>query len=177
MTRIVSAAVATAIAQPVTGPGYLVEIGFSTWVRLSSRGSLDVLGNHWSAWGLGITGIGVDATSAIQSGTLNIANTDLTMSTLILTEGISDKAINIYKFYGEHPADADVTMLFSGVGGEATIDTNSGMVSLKLRQARDSVQFAPAKYITVDQGFSMLPPAGTVIEFGGQTYVLRPEAY
>lgn len=177
MARTISATVEVAVNQPITAPGYLVEIEFSTPLRLSSRGNLNVLGNDWQRWGVGVTGIGVDSTSSMQSGSLNIANTDLIISTLVLEEGIADRPIHIFKFYGETPEDEDVILLFDGVGGETSIDTSSPLIKVSLRQARDGVQFAPAKYITVDQGFSMLPPAGTVIEFGGQTYILQPESF
>jgi hypothetical protein len=177
MTRTLSVSVSAQIGQPITAPGYLLEMLFSSPVRLCSRGDVTVLGNDWLAWGFAVTGIGVDATSASQGGALSIDNTELDISTLILEEGIADRSIRIYTFYGDDPQDDDPVLLFDGVGGDVEIDTNVTAIKVSLRQAKDGVQYAPAKYITVEQGFSMLPPPGTVIVFGGQSYVLQPESF
>lgn len=177
MPRTVSVSIDAAISQPITAPGYLLEMSFSSVIRLCSRGDLTVLGNDWLGWNFSVSGIGVDGTSGTQNGSLSISNTELDISTLILEEGIADRVIRVYKFYGDAPADNDPILLFEGVGGNTEIDTAASFVKVSLRQAKDSVQFAPSKYITVEQGFSMLPPPGTIIDFGGQSYILQPESF
>jgi hypothetical protein len=136
-----------------------------------------VLGNDWLGWSFTVAGIGVDGTSAVQNGSLSINNTELNISTLILEDGIADRRIRIHSFYGDDPDDADPVLLFDGVGGNVEIDTAAAALKVSLRQAKDSVQFAPSKYITVEQGFSMLPAPGTIIDFGGQSYILQPESF
>lgn len=174
--RELSTGMAAAIAAPVTQPGYLIELLYSTPVRLCSRGDLTVLGNDWADYPFSLSGIDVDAVTPTQQGRISFGNADLMVSTLVLgPEGISDITINIWKFYGDAPDDADPLLIFSGVGGEATIDTANFKVDVSLRQAADRVQFAPNDYITVEAGFSLLPPAGKVLTFGKTEYTLQPE--
>jgi hypothetical protein len=174
--RTISDHLETLVGAATTGPGYLVEIGFSTVLRLSTRGDINVLGNDWIGWKLSISGLSMDASNPLQQGTMTLSNAELVISTLVLEEGIADRSIRIYKFYGEEPEEDDPVVVFDGVGGRADIDTASAEVKVTLRQQRDQVQFAPSIYITVEQGFSMLPPAGTIIQFNGQSYILEPEA-
>jgi hypothetical protein len=177
MTRTVSVSVAAAIAEPITAPGYLLEIEFNPPVLLCSRGDVTVNGNDWQGWSFTVSGIGIDATSAKQTGTLTVSNRDFALSTLMLEQGVADRAISIWAFYGDAPADDDPVLIFSGVGAQGDIDTNSASVKIALRQEHDNVQFAPAHYITVEQGFSMLPPAGTIIQIGRTSYILEPDSF
>lgn len=166
-----------AIAGPITEPGYLLEILWSTPVRLCTRGTLAVMGSTWTGWGFVVSGIGVDATSAKQGGSLTLSNRGYDISTLIFEEGIADIPVRIWTFYTDEPADADPVMLFDGVGAQADIDSQNNSVKVTLRQARDAVEYCPAHYITVEQGFSMLPPAGTIINVGLTSFVLEPDSF
>lgn len=177
MSRTLSTGMGSAVDATITTPGYLLEIEFSTPTRLCTRGDLTVLGNDWTGWGFSLSGFGIDATSAKQTGTISISNRDNDISTLILEEGISDRAVRIWKFYTDAPSDDDPVLIFDGVGAQSDIDTASGQIKITLRQARDAVQFAPAHYITAEQGFSMLPPAGTIITVGSTSFILEPESF
>lgn len=165
------------VVAPVTTPGYLVEILWNTAVRFSSRGAITVMGNAWADYGFQVSGFDVDSTTGTQQGKIVFDNADLTFSALVLGLGISDVPINVWKFYTDAPDDADPVQIFAGVGGASSIDTAAGTVDVALRQGADRVQYAPCDYITAEEGFSILPPPGRILVFGGTTFQLEPEAY
>ena len=60
MTRDLSSPTSTASAALVTQPGWLIEIKLDTFVRLSSRGTVSVMGNEWVGWDVKDSGLGLD---------------------------------------------------------------------------------------------------------------------
>lgn len=172
--RTLSAATNTAVAGPVTAPGYFVEILFSSPLRISSRGTLAWSGNTWNAWDIRITGLAFDGTTSAQNGTLVLGNTDLSVGALILNQGIADRTINIWAFLGDAPATADPVQVFAGVGDVVSpINPDAGTVTVTLQQYAAGVLFCPRRYITNENGFSVLPPAGTLVPFNGETFQIQ----
>lgn len=176
MSRTLTSALSTAIALPVTEPAYFVEIVFSTPVRLSTRGTITWSGQSWTSWDVRLAGLGQDGSSSTQTGGLTIGNTDLSISTLVLSEGVADRQVNIWKFYGDTPAISDPVAIFSGVGDEAVIDADSGVVRITLRQQSGVTLYTPRLFCTKESGFSLLPAEGTVISWGNETIRLTSEA-
>lgn len=175
MKKTISTALATEIAKPVTSPGYLVEINFSTPFRISSRGDINWDGKVWITWGFDVQNLDTDAARSSLQGSLNLLNTDLSLSTLVLNEGIADRSIKIWQFYGETPGLFDPQPYFFGAGDEAAIDPTSGRCTITLMQSGGVTLYAPRSYITREAGFNFLPAVGTIIHWGGEQFRLERE--
>lgn len=172
--RTLGGATTTEVGAAVTRPGYLIEIAFSTTVRFSSRGTISWSGQTWTAYDCNVRGLGVDSSEVQTEGALDIGNADLVMSTLILSEGVSGRAVRVWKFYGDASALADPVLLFDGMADEATISDN-GRVLITLQQAGGRTLYCPRTYITPDAGFHWLPPQGQKITWNGETITLTPD--
>ena len=176
MTRTLSTALSTAVGLDVVSPGYLVEVAFASPLRVSSRGTLSWSGNSWTAWDVRVQGLSVEAGGATANGTLVLGNADYTISALVLSEGVANRAVNVWAFYGEAPATADPVQIFAGVADDVQIDPTRGVVTLQLVQANAAALFAPRFYITPESGFSHLPAPGTVIDWDGERYQIAAES-
>lgn len=172
--RTLSAATNTAVAGPVTSPGYFVEILFTSPLRVSSRGTLTWSGNVWTGWDVRVSGLAFDGSASAQNGTLILGNTDLSVGSLVLNQGVADRAVNIWAFLGDAPATADPVQIFAGVGDAVTsIDPDKGTVTISLQQSAAGVLYCPRRYITRENGFSVLPPVGTLVPFNGETFQIQ----
>lgn len=173
--RTLSTPTQTEIAKTYTDPGYLVEIAFSTVVRLSSRGDVSWNGSSWlgseSGRDVGVDGLGSDGQGA-QTGSLTLGNADNVVGALVLNEGVAGRAVKVWKFYEGATAAADPAQIFSGCGDEAEI----GLTEVRISLVSESLQSldSPRTRITKANGFNHLPPAGTIINWGGQAYRLEP---
>jgi hypothetical protein len=99
----------------ITQPGWLVELGFATLLRLSSRNDQSWGGYTWTGSRIKrLSGLSADGSGG-QSGTLELINTDLAYSALVLGEGAADKTVRVWKFYGDNPASDDPVAVFDGV--------------------------------------------------------------
>lgn len=169
--RTLSTPTSTATQSTITTPAYLVEIGFSSVVRLSSRGDQSWDGQTWTGGRLGkVSGLNWDGKGQ-QSGALDIINADLAYSALVLGEGVADRAVRIWKFYGDNPAAGDPVAVFDGVMDEADIGADRVRITLVSANAR--TLFSPRRFIGPATGFNHLSPAGRKITWGGQTIILN----
>lgn len=169
-TRVLTAATIAETEKTVTTPAYLVEIGFSTILRLSSRNDQSWSGYTWTGGRLGrVSGLNWDGKGQ-QNGEIAIVNSDLAYSALVLNEGVADRRVRIWKFYGDNPATLDPVAVFDGVADEASIGPDA--VRLTLVGENTRTLYAPRRFIGPATGFSHLCPAGTKFTWGGQTYIL-----
>lgn len=175
MSRSLTAAVQTELANAATTPAYFVEILFSTPLRLSSRETLTWSGNSWLAWDVRVAGLNADAASSTVDGRLTLGDADNTLAALVLGEGIADRVINVWKFYGSVPAAADPVQVFAGVGDEADINPDDGQVTIGLVQRGGTTLYSPRRYITRAEGFNFLPATGSLLSWNGETIRLTRE--
>lgn len=164
--RVISAPATAALVGDVTTPGYLVEIGFSSPYRASSRGTVTWNGGIYIAAGF---------SAQISPGDTSVRffDADLTLTTIVLTDGIENRTVRVWGFSAEAPGYADVWPLFDGRGVSA--DGNSSNVALTIKAAgvfRES-PYIPRLYITKEAGFNWIPAAGKVVNFGGERFVLE----
>jgi hypothetical protein len=169
--RTLTTATATATASTVTTPAYLVEISFSTVLRLSTRGDQSWSGYTWTGGRLGkVSGLSWDG-KGTQTGSLDIINTDLAYSALVLNEGVADRPVKIWKFYGDNPGALDPVAVFDGVSDEADIGPDA--VRITLVSSKTTALYAPRRFIGPGIGLNHLRPAGSRDTWGGQTYILE----
>ena len=167
--RTLTAEQLAATSSTVTTPGYLVELGFSTPLRYATRGDQSWNGYTWTGGRLGkVSGLQWDGAGQ-QRGSLELINTDLTFSALILNEGAADRACRIWAFYGDNPDDAQA--VFDGVMD--TADISPDRVRLSLVGENNRTLHSPRRFIGAGTGFNHLRPAGTKITWGGQNYILE----
>jgi len=155
----------------ITKPGWLVELGFNTTLRLSSRGDQSWNTYTWTGGRIKrLSGLSADANGE-QRGTLELINTDIAYSALILNEGAADKSVRIWKFYGDNPAASDPVAVFSGVID--TTDIAPDVVRLSLVTENSRTLYSPRRFIGPETGFNHLRPAGTRISWAGEVYILE----
>jgi hypothetical protein len=179
--RTLSGAMGTAVTAAVTLPGYLVQIGFSSPLRLSTRGTLTWNSLTWTAGDVRVSGIAVESSRAALNCELTISNADAsigglgsTIASLVLAQGIAGLACSVWAFYGEAPALGDPVLVFSGIGDEASIPED-GPVRLSMTQTASTTLYCPRTYLTPADGFSFLPTAGQIVTWNGETVRLDPE--
>lgn len=163
--------VAAEVDALATKPGYFVEISFSAPLRASTRGEMEWLGNVWVDAGLVVAGLSVDGTSSSASAGASFADDDETISALVLNEGVADRPVRVWCFYGDSPDDDDPVMLFDGVCDAASGDPEGGRVTITFAQGGSS-HYSPRRRMTREQGFSFLPAKGTTIRWNGDRYKL-----
>lgn len=165
--RDLSIDIQAGVEKTVTTPGWLVEIVWSTILRLSSRGDQAWAGYSWIGGRLGEVKIG-------QSGSLDIINSDLAYSALVLNEGAADIGCRVWKFYADNPGDDDPVLMFDGVLDGA--DIAGDKVRLALAQDNSRTLYSPRRFIGPGTGFNHLRPAGSRFTWGGQTITLERSA-
>ena len=153
----------------VTEPAYLVRIGFFRPWRGSTRGSWDFGDGRYLEADVQVRDLRLSA-RADQSARLVIGNSDGAMGRQVQDEGIADREIHIWRWYG--PLIAEAEPIFSGFGDTFEITTQA--VELTANSLSTGVQFAPRRRVTAAAGFSLLPPAGYVVQWDGEVYELVP---
>lgn len=167
--RTLTAAQIAATSSTVTTPGYLVELLFDTALRLSSRGDQSWGGYIWTGGRLGkVSGLTADARGE-QKGRIELINSDLAYSALVLTEGVAERGCRVWTFYGDNPTNA--SLVLDGVIDGADI----GPDRVALEVVGESLRTAmfPRRFIGPGTGFNHLRPTGTKITWGNQTYILE----
>lgn len=167
--RPLSAATQAATQKTITTPAWLVEIVWTTSIiRLSSRGDQSWGGLTWTGGRLGPVAV------SEQGGSLALVNSDLAYSAIVLADGAADVPCRVWHFYGDAPAEDDPVLVFDGVTDGAEIA--AGAVRLHLVQEHARTLFSPRRFIGPGTGFGHLRPAGTVLNWGGQTITLERSA-
>jgi hypothetical protein len=162
--RTLSTATGTATTATITTPAFLVEIVWSTIVRLSSRGDQTWGGLAWTGGRLG-------KCDARDGGSVELINTDLAYSALVLNEGAADVGVRAWAFYGDNPGATDPVLIFDGVADGADIGADRVRLALAADNAR--TLYSPRRFIGPGIGANHLRPAGTRIAWGGEVYTLE----
>lgn len=163
--RSLSTVTDAATQATVTTPAYLVEIVWSTIIRLSTRGDQSWGGQAWSGGRLGKVQPGADR------GRIELINSDLAYSALVLNEGAADIGCRVWAFYGDNPAVDDPVLVFDGVTDGADIAPDR--VTLTLAPERARTLYSPRRFIGPATGFNHLRPSGSRLTWGGQTITLE----
>jgi len=169
--RTLSGTLVTELGLTRTRPGYLVELGFASTLRLSTLGALSYNGYSWYPADIKVAGLSRNEQGQ-QAGTLSIGNTDLDYGALILSEGVADKTIRIWSVWAGAPSEAMPE--FDGIGDDAEID---GLrVTIKLSSGARRYAYSPRRIIGPQTGVNVRLPAGTRITVGGMTVTLEAKS-
>lgn len=168
--RDLTAATGTEIARGITRPRYLIELVMeNVTYRWSSGSEATWNGQLWTQNGAQVDDLRAVAGGA-QEGRISLPNHDNAASALVLSDGINGRACRIWQIYGDGPfATDDAVLLFEGVcdGAELAIER----VSIDLTSAGRVNELSPRLYW--DMACTHIPPAGTVISWGGEHYRLE----
>ena len=169
MSRSLSGSLTSALAAQLTKPGYLVFIGWTGNNKyLCSRGDTTWNGNTYIGFGVIPNGLEWRG-SAEQTGTLRINNSAGEYSVMALADGVADVPIKVWIFDASAVALGDPVQVFDGVGDSCDIGPES--ITIKVTSKRSRALFAPRAYINQASGWSIVPPDGRSIEWGGERYV------
>lgn len=166
--RTLNGTLITELGLTITRPGYLVEIGFSTTLRLSTLGDISYNGYTWVSSDIKVSGLKRDERGN-QAGSLSIGNADLAFGALLLNEGIADKSVKVWSVWAGAPSYAQLE--FDGIGDDA--DMVGLRVSVKLATDARRYAYSPRRFIAPATGFNVLLPAGTKMAIGGTSIVLE----
>jgi hypothetical protein len=156
--RALSSVNRTGIAATLTRPVYLVEFGFATPLRLSSRNTISYAGNSFTE---------ATVTVDLAGLTVRILNASLAY-TATFKDGGDGVAVTIWVLYGDTaPARGDADVVFAGEMGAVGLGET---INVRLREA------APKQIprLTVAPPvFKNLPPDGLEIRTPSGLFVLE----
>jgi hypothetical protein len=170
--RTLSSALVTELGLTVTRPGFLVDVAFSTPLRLSTLGAISFGGNAYAAGAVRVAGLSWDG-RASQSGALHFDNLDNALSAFLLNEGIAGRAINVFAVYAGATASGDIVQAFAGQGKLFELDPDGGMAVVQIVTGKANALYAPRSFINKANGFNYLDPSGKIYYVGGQKYRLE----
>ena len=170
MSKTLTSKVDTAIAQTITRPRLLIEIGWSATVRLSTAEAVTWNGYTWAQSGARVERIGsTGGTNAAL--TLSLPNHSAAYGAIALSEGLADIPVSIWALYGASPfVAADGVKLFDGQmnGGSITLER----VTINCIAMRAATMFAPRLSLQPPVCNHLLP-TGAVLSWNGDTYILE----
>ena len=166
--KTLTAALQSAHSDPVQKPAWLVQVSFSTPLRVSSYDTVTYGGNSYDASDVDVSRVRVGGVDV--DGSLILGNADDTVAALVLNEGISGRAIRIWGFDGAAvSSDDDFVLLVDAVAGRAVISGEKVTIELKESTA---YAFTPRQYVA-PPAFTYLMPAGAKIKINGETYTIE----
>lgn len=169
--KTLTPALLTELGLVSTRPGYLISLGYSLPIRLSTMGDISWNSLAWAGNNMNIrlSGLSQDGKGA-NTCNLEVGNIDLSYGALVLNEGASDIPVVIYSVYAGATDASDVIQVFSGVLDGANISETK--VSFTLVSQNNKTLYSPRVFINKPK-FNFLQPANTKIVFGNETFILE----
>lgn len=165
--KTISSALSAALGAPVQQPALLVQAEFATVRRWSSFADIAAFGLSFTKEDVRLEDLDVGALRL--QGTLTLGNADDVLGTLVMSEGVQDRAFTLWGYDAAAGATGDFVRLADAVGAGAQV--GSGAVRIELRN-RAEFMLAPRTYITAAAGFGPLLAAGTLLKINGQDFKL-----
>ena len=150
----------------ITRPGYLIELGYTSALRLSTMGNVSYGSYEWVGVDAKVSGVKQDGKGG-NSASLTLGNTDNAYGAVVLNEGAADISVSIYAAYAGAPGDA--VQVFAGVTDGAEIAPDK--ITLTLAAQANKTLFCPRVFIAKPT-FNFLQPEGTKIVFNGEQFIL-----
>lgn len=159
------------VAKASTAPVYLIWIDVGTGLRFSTRQSVTWDGNSYSGGVARLTNL--DLRPIRSTITLVAANHDNAVSALVLGNYVGDQAAKVWAVYGTGAsiATADPVLIFDGVV-ERVPKGDRREVEIILSDASSSGYNTP-KHVIAPPLCNHIPPQGTVITWGGESFSIE----
>lgn len=160
--RSLSIDLSAALGAPVQRPALLVEIGYSTPVRMTTHSAITWDSRTWVAGPVHVESLRVGPFSV--AGTVVIGNADGTAGAMLLAQGINDRPIRIYGYDAGATGAPDVVWLADASGSAGQVSARD--VRIQLRHRADG-SYSPRARVGAAAGITQLLAAGTVLRING----------
>lgn len=168
MTRTVSAGTVAKIDAGQWAPGFLVQLNLSAIVRFSTRGTVTLTGNIYVTAALDVQNLEDDS----SSGTLRFTDPTLAIQTLVRTENLIGKRVQVARFYDGATGSTDPIWFFDGYVRSASEGAPPEVVLAISRDAAGR-SLSPARRIGAATGFTVMAPEGQKILFRQSSFRLE----
>lgn len=170
MARTLTATQQTRTTNPVGRPMFLVELGFSTTLRLSSAsGSVTWNSQSWTPSGIRVERITPFGEGG-QTASISLPDPAAVYFAIVRSEGVDDNVLKIWQLYGD-PGDtyavADAVQLFSGF--MASVPKMAERINIANKTHSSRTQKIPRHTIGQPTA-NHLPEPGATINFYGVEY-------
>jgi hypothetical protein len=149
----------------------LVEIGFSTPLRITDYGAnITWNGYTWIAQDVKVTGL-TQHKGGVSVGSIEIQNMDDTLSALLLIEGARDKTVKVYEGYYDSAGNlvGMVNIFTNGRTNGAKLTEKAAVLEIAEERA-SQLGRAPRRWMNTATGFNHLLPDGTKITWKGEDF-------
>ena len=169
--RSIPTNVETVLDDQQTQPFHIVKMEFASATSyLSESQQVTFEGNIYSEGAIAVRSFtwGPDGT---QAGAIALLNENDAATALVLNNTVQDVPVSIYKVYSTGPStNTDPVLMVKGVMSGSNIQPSQSIIGVITSSAE--TEFAPREFYTIAEGFNWLPPTGTVVQWGGEKYVL-----
>lgn len=155
-----------AIGATATQPLMMVEIGFSSPLRIATR---DVSWNGYSWLAdrvLKVEGLSADGAGKLAA-TITIGNHDDLLGALLLNQRIADRPVNVWEAWIDDASAMYVRQRLAGIGGRATCGAEVAVIEAG---GGNAMAHAPRLLVRHLVGWPPPKPDGYAIQWNGQTY-------
>jgi len=167
-SRPVTAPTLAAAGARVSRPAWFLQIDWSNFsTRLCTGGEQTWNDFVWAGGGFEISGFTQDG----KPNGITLIDPSHDYRTLVLTDGIRDRFIQLWKGYVDELADDDPALIFQGYADG--FDIAKGRVSFALDWQASSRAFSPREMIGPAIGVNWCAVPGTSFTWGGSTYKLE----
>lgn len=163
MRTSVNAGFATLLGAPVTSPGYLIEIEFSTTLRFSTRGTITIGATTWTQRSFQVSGF--------PTPTITFIDSDNVIAAFLYNDKVRGRAIRIWKFDGEAPTATEYSQIQELHGDDFSINKRATIIRTVLKGA-DSVKEPDTRIVRNAVRQEIIEP-GTKFFWGAELYTVE----
>lgn len=148
------------VADVVTRPTYLVELGFAPPIRLSTGPTVSWGGYSWFAAPVDVGSVDINSHGDLQVS-VSLNNLDRTYGVLVLNQGTRGRSCRIWGLYGDPATNAPILFaegVMDGARVEDTVDLNI--------VGQSSLYGGTPRVLCLPPLFNHMPPDGTEIRWG-----------
>lgn len=168
MSRTISVATTAKLDATAYAPGFLVQLNLSTILRFSTRGEVTHSGNIYIPAALAVRELSDDS----SAGTLVFTDATLAIQTLVRTESLIGKRVQVARYYEGATASTDPIWFFDGYIASAREEAPPTMVFSISRDAA-LLSLSPARRVGRATGFNVMTPEGAIVRFRGSEFRLE----
>lgn len=148
-----------------TQPIRLIMLGFDAPIYASDGVALAFDGHAWLASDIEAVGL------TDKDGKIRLPNHDLSASALVLGQGVSGRAVEVWELYGTAPFSADSgRLLFAGVMD--SVPVIGDFVEITVKSSGDGTSRAPRLPLSLWFGSDGLLAPGTTVAWDGHSITL-----
>lgn len=166
--RALSGALVSRLIATATAPGYLIEIGFSTVQRWSTRGSITWNALSWASMGFQLSYQPNSKGAVGDRLTLQINNHDNVIGGILFSAPFSGITCKAYFFDGDAPAINEVSQIFEGYGD--VFNVTPGGSSLQFAGKGNDIVRLPYLRVARNAVRAEITPPGTAINWNGERF-------